>query len=55
LKLDLEDECPKIHDIFMSADILEQILLYMISPDLAECLVQTSFRQLLEILKDIET
>ena len=55
LKLDLEDERPKIHDILVCADILEEILLYMISPDLVEYLVQTSFLQLFEILEYIET
>jgi len=54
LKLDLEDERPKIHDIIWSTDILEEILLYMISPDLVEYLVQTSFLQLFEILHYIE-
>ena len=55
LKLCLEDERPEIHHIIWSTDILEQILFYMISPNLAKYLVQTSFLKLFEILEHMKT
>lgn len=55
LQPDLEDESPEVDHVLWSANILEQALLDVVTPELVINLLKAALVQLLEVLEHVET